>query len=54
MLGKKAVLNTGEVGKIIYVNVNSPTRPTMQVGDRIVYLAKEKKLKIVKIIESVA
>ena len=52
MLGKKAVLNTGEVGKIIYVNVNHPTRPTLQVGDRIVDLVKEKKLKIVKIIES--
>lgn len=52
MIGKKAVLNTGEVGKIIYVNTNFPTRPTLQVNNRIVDLVTDKQYKIVKIIES--
>ncbi len=51
MVGKKVILNTGEAGKIVFIDVNYPTRPTIQVGDRIVDLIKDKKIKIIKIVE---
>ncbi len=51
MLGKKVVLNTGEAGKIVYIDVNYPTKPTLQVGERIIDLRFEESIKIVKIIE---
>ncbi|MDM8533147.1 HD-GYP domain-containing protein [Clostridiaceae bacterium HSG29] len=51
MLGKKVILNTGEAGKIVYVDVNYPTKPTLQVGSEIIDLRFEKDIKIIKIIE---
>jgi putative nucleotidyltransferase with HDIG domain len=51
MLGKKVILNTGEVGKIVFVDVNYPTRPTIQLEDRIIDLSIEKNIKIIKIME---
>lgn len=51
MIGKKVILNTGEAGKIVFIDVNYPTRPTIQVGDRMVNLIKDKKIKIIKIVE---
>ena len=51
MVGKKVILNTGEAGKIVFIDVNYPTRPTVQVGDRMIDLIKDKKIKIIKIVE---
>lgn len=51
-LAKKVILNTGEAGKIVYIDVNFPTKPTVKVGDRMVDLTKNKDIKIIKIIES--
>lgn len=52
LLGKRALLSTNEVGKIVYIDVNYPTRPVIEVGDKMVDLVKEKDIKIMKIIES--
>ncbi len=52
-VGKKVMLSTGEEGRIIYVDVNFPTRPVVQVEDRIVDLVKEKSVQIDALIEHV-
>lgn len=52
LLGKRALLSTNEVGKIVYIDVNYPTRPVIEVGDKMIDLVKEKDIKIMKIIES--
>lgn len=44
--GKEVLLNTGEKGRIIYVDVNFPTRPVIQVGEKFIDLVKEKSIRI--------
>jgi hypothetical protein len=52
-VGKKVKLSTGEEGRIIYVDVNFPTRPVVQVGDGFVDLVKDKSVQIDDLIEAV-
>lgn len=47
--GKEVLLNTNQRGKIIYVDVNFPTRPVVQVGDQFLDLVKEKKITILEL-----
>ena len=47
--GKDVLLNTNERGRIIYVDVNSPTRPVVQVGESFYDLTKLKDMQIVKL-----
>lgn len=47
--GKDVLLSTGETGKIVYVDVNFPTRPVVQTKDRFVDLVKEKEIKILEL-----
>lgn len=50
-LGKEVKLNNGEIGRIIYVDVNFPTRPVIVLEDgRIRDLVKEKTLQIDELI----
>lgn len=44
--GKDVLLSTGEIGRIIYVDVNFPTRPTVAVGDKMIDLVKDKEIQI--------
>ncbi len=44
--GKDVLLSTNERGKIIYVDVNFPTRPVVQVGEKFVDLVQEKSIRI--------
>ncbi len=48
--GKMCLLNTGEKAKIIYVDINYPTRPVISLGEEIVDLSKDTKYKIVDFI----
>lgn len=50
--GKNVRLATGEVGKIVYVDVNFPTRPTVMVGDRVIDMVKEKDVQIEELLSS--
>lgn len=47
--GKDVLLSTNERGKIIYVDVNFPTRPVVQVGDKFVDLVKQKDITILEL-----
>lgn len=47
--GKEVLLSTNERGKIIYIDVNFPTRPVIQVGDKFIDLVKEKQITIVEL-----
>lgn len=47
--GKEVLLSTNERGKIIYVDVNFPTRPVVQVGEKFVDLVKEKHITILEL-----
>lgn len=47
--GKDVLLSTGEKGRIIYVDVNYPTRPVIQVGERFIDLVKEKDIQILEL-----
>lgn len=42
--GKEVILSTGERGRIIYVDVNFPTRPVVKVDKKIIDLVKEKNI----------
>lgn len=44
--GKEVILNTGERGRIIYVDVNFPTRPVVKVDDKIIDMVKEKDIEV--------
>ena len=50
-VGKKVRLSTGEEGTIIYVDVNFPTRPVVQVEERFVDLVKESTIQIDELME---
>lgn len=47
--GKDVLLSTGETGRIVYVDVNFPTRPVIQVGDNFIDLVKEKDIRIIEL-----
>lgn len=47
--GKEVLLSTNERGKIIYVDVNFPTRPVIQVGEKFIDLVKEKQITILEL-----
>lgn len=47
--GKDVLLSTNERGRIIYVDVNFPTRPVIQVGEKFIDLVKEKEIRIVEL-----
>ncbi|MGB3368904.1 MAG: HD-GYP domain-containing protein [Acidaminobacteraceae bacterium] len=44
--GKEVMLSTGEKGRIIYVDVNFPTRPVVKVDNKIIDLVKEKSISV--------
>lgn len=44
--GKNCLLSNGETAKIVYVDVNYPTRPLLQLGNRFIDLSKDHSLKI--------
>ncbi len=44
--GKDVRLNTGETGRIVYVDHNFPTRPVVEVGNRFYDLVKESEIQI--------
>ncbi len=48
-VGKSCTLNTGEDGVVVYVDVNYPTRPVVQIGNRFVDLSKERNRSISEI-----
>jgi putative nucleotidyltransferase with HDIG domain len=45
-VGKQVKLSTGEMGKIIFIDHNYPTRPLIQVGERFVDLAKARSVHV--------
>ncbi len=45
-VGKEVLLSTGEKGKIIYVDVNFPTRPVVKVNSKIIDLVKDRKIDV--------
>lgn len=49
-VGNIVKLNTGEIGEIILVNKNSPTKPVVKVGDKFIDLLKEKNIEILDVI----
>ncbi len=49
--GKNCVLNSGEIAKIVYVDINHPTKPILQVDDKFIDLTKNTKYKILDFIE---
>lgn len=51
-MAKQVILNTGETGKVVFIDHNYPLRPLVMVGDKAIDLARNKKIKIIKIIES--
>lgn len=52
-VGKMVRLSTGEEGRIVYVDVNFPTRPVVQVDSRFVDLVKESSIQIDEVLERV-
>lgn len=47
--GKDVLLSTGQRGRIVYVDVNFPTRPVVQVEDQFLDLVKMKDIKIIEL-----
>lgn len=45
-VGKQVKLSTGEMGKIIFIDHNYPTRPLVQVDDKFVDLAKDRSVHV--------
>jgi HD-GYP domain-containing protein (c-di-GMP phosphodiesterase class II) len=50
-VGSKVKLSNGEVGDIIFVNPQMPTKPIVKVGEKYINFLEEKKLQIVDIIK---
>jgi len=44
--GKEVLLSTGQRGKIVFVDVNFPTRPVVQVGTEFIDLVKSKEVTV--------
>lgn len=51
-VGKDVTLSTGQRGRIVYVDVNFPTRPLVQVEDQFLDLVKTPEIQIVELIET--
>lgn len=49
-VGNKVVLNTGEIGEIIYIYPQDDTKPIVQVGDKFVDILKDSDIEVVDII----
>lgn len=45
-VGKNVKLSNGEEGKIVFVDTNFPTRPTVQVGDKFIDLIKDRSINV--------
>lgn len=45
-VGKNVVLSNGLQGKIVYVDTNFPTRPTVQVGEKFLDLVKDRSVNV--------
>jgi HD-GYP domain-containing protein (c-di-GMP phosphodiesterase class II) len=45
-LGKTVKLTNGDVGKIVFIEENYPTRPIVQVGEKFVNLIKERSINV--------
>lgn len=45
-VGKRVILSNGAEGKIVYVDANFPTRPTVQVGERFIDLVKDRSINV--------
>lgn len=45
-VGKHVTLSNGMEGKIVYVDGNFPTRPTVQVGDKFIDLVKDRSINV--------
>ncbi len=48
--GKEVMLNTGDRGRIVFVDVNYPTKPIVQIGAKFVDLSKESRIKITELL----
>ena len=48
--GKEVVLSNGQQGRIIYVDVNFPTRPIVKSGEDIIDLIRNKELEVTELI----
>ncbi len=48
--GKTCILNSGEKAKVVFVDVNYPTRPIIQIGDKFVDLSKNSDYKMIDFI----
>jgi HD-GYP domain-containing protein (c-di-GMP phosphodiesterase class II) len=49
-VGDQAVLNTGEIGDVVLIHPEEPSRPTLQIGNKHVDLRTERDLQIVDLI----
>lgn len=49
-VGNKVVLNTGEIGIIIYIHPQDKTKPVIKVGDKYIDILQEKEIEVVDII----
>lgn len=49
-IGTKVLLSNGQEGNIINIDSQSPTKPSVKVGDSIINLLKEKELYVIKIL----
>ena len=49
-VGNKVILNTGEIGEIVYIYPQDDTKPIVKVGDGFVDILKEKDVEVVDII----
>lgn len=50
-VGNRVRLNTGEEGKVVYINPSLPTRPVVQVGDRFYDLSRDRSVGIVEVVD---
>lgn len=50
-VGSRVRISNGEVGEIIFVNPQMPTKPIVKVGDKYINFLEEKKLQIVDILK---
>lgn len=48
--GKQILLSTGEVGRIVYVDPNFPTRPTVVTDARVIDLINERDIQVIEMI----
>lgn len=49
-VGNKVILNTGEIGEIVYIYPQDDTKPIVKVGDEFIDILKEKEVEVVDIV----